>query len=78
MVQGKPISEEVQRIVVRLSAVMNVDEISAYTEVSVRSVRSILGYFRETGHIKTNKDPAIQLHRVLCDYDIQVCSSFYR
>jgi hypothetical protein len=72
MVQGKPIPEVVQWIIIRMGATMSNVDISMYTEVSERKVRDILTYFKKTGGVNVPKRLKPQLHRSLCDYDVQV------
>jgi len=53
---------------------MTEDEIAMYTDISVRSVRKILAFFRRTGGADfPQKLAPPQLHKTLCDYDIEVC-----
>jgi hypothetical protein len=73
MVAGKPIPEEVHWIVIRLSISMEPKEISMYTDLGLCSVRKILAHFRKTGDVNVPKRLRPQIHRSLCDYDIQVC-----
>jgi len=73
MVQGKAIPEPVQWIVVRLSTLMPLEEVCMYTDVSKRSVERIMAHFRRTGSIMVPASKAKhQLHRALCDYDVEV------
>ena len=73
MVSGKAISEDIQWIIIRLSAIMDLHEISMYTDIGLHSVQKILSWFKRTGEVNVAKRLQPQLHRVLCDYDIQVC-----
>jgi transcription initiation factor IIE alpha subunit len=76
MGRGKAIPEAVHWIIIRLGTAMSDDDIAMYTDVSVRSVRRILVYFRRTGQVNLpQKTAAPQLHKALCDYDIQACCS---
>ena len=75
MAQGKAIPEDVQWIIIRLSAVMPVEDISSFTDVGLRRVKGILSHFRQTGGVKVSSHSKPQLHRNLCDYDIEACSS---
>jgi hypothetical protein len=72
MARGKEIPEVVHWIIVRLHTTMSAEEISMYTEVSVRKVNGIITYFKETGDVKPSHCSKPQLHRMLCDYDIEV------
>jgi hypothetical protein len=76
MAVGKAIPETVHWIVIRLSTIMSVDDIAMYTDISVCSVKRILGHFRKTGDINVPKRLRPQLHKSLCDYDIQVRFGF--
>jgi len=75
MVQGKAVSEEIQWIIVRLSAIMNPHEIAMYTDIGLRTVQKILSWFRRTGEVNVAQRLKPQLHGALCDYDIQVCGA---
>ena len=74
MANGKTIPEVVHWIIIRLSTTMLAEDIAMYTDVSLRSVQRILSYFTRTGGVnfpnRLTQKP--QLHRTLCDYDIQV------
>jgi hypothetical protein len=74
MVQGQFVPEAVQWIVVRMGATMTRQDIAMYTDISVRKVSDILSHFNKTGEVKGSKGLKPQLHRSLCDYDIQVRS----
>lgn len=55
---------------------MTEDEIAMYTGIGVRSVRKILAFFRRTGCVDfPQKLAPPQLHKTLCDYDIEVCTT---
>src|ERR1700731_2148372 len=75
MGRGKAIPEAVQWIVIRLSTAMSEEDIAMYTDISTRSVRKILAYFKQTGDVDTPKRGKNSLHRAMCDYDIQVPTS---
>lgn len=75
MANGKAISEAVQWIIIKLNTTMSADEISMYTDVSVRKVHEIIKYFKQTGGLKVSRRSRAQLHRTLCDYDIEVCET---
>ena len=53
---------------------MTEDEIAMYTDISVCSVRKILTFFQHTGGVNFPKKQIAppQLHKSLCDYDIEV------
>jgi len=57
--QGRSVSLDVQLIIVRLSARHCKEDISAYTDVSVRSVQRVLNYFRKHGTVKALDPQAI-------------------
>ena len=72
MARGKAVPEVVHWIIIRLSTIMSTEEISMYTDVGVRKVHEILTHFKQTGSIKLSRRSKHQLHRTLCDYDIEV------
>lgn len=74
MARGKATPEVVHWIVIRLSTIMSVEEISMYTDVGVRKVNDIIAYFKQTGGVKLSRRSKQQLPKTLCDYDIQVHS----
>jgi hypothetical protein len=74
MVQGQFVSEAVQWIIVHMGATMAPQDIAMYTDVSMHKVRDILSHFNKTGEVKGSKGSKPQLHRSLCDYEIQVSS----
>jgi len=82
MTRGKTIPEDIHWIVIRLGSgtTMNEDEIAMYTDIGVRSVRKILAFFRRTGGVDfPQKLAPPQLHKTLCDYDIEVrITPFFR
>ena len=75
MGRGKAIPELVHWIIIRLGTTMSEDDIAMYTDVSVRSVRRILTYFKHTGQVNVPEKQISgpQLHKTLCDFDVQVC-----
>jgi transposase len=73
MTQGKAIPKVVHWIIIRLSTTVSTEDIAMYTDVSLRSVKKILSHFKQTGDVNVPKRLKPQLHRALCDYDIQVC-----
>ena len=73
MAQGKVIPKVVHWIIIHLSTTMLAEDIAMYADVSLRSVKKILLYFKQTGDINVPKWLKPQLHHTLCDYDIQVC-----
>jgi hypothetical protein len=76
MVRGQAVSEPIQWIIIRLSAVMAPDEISGFTDISDRKVRDILAHFKKTGGTKVSKREPPTLHNALQDEDIQVLFIF--
>lgn len=77
MGKGRKFSPDVQRIVVRLSALLSKDDISIYTGVSLRTVKRILAHFEETGTIPDEEKERRRRSRVLRDEDVNVRSSYY-
>jgi hypothetical protein len=75
MARGKATPDVVRWIIIRLSTIMSAEEISMYTDVGVRTVNEILAYFKQTGSIKPSRRSERQIHRLLCNYDIEVCIS---
>ena len=72
MPQGKPISEEVQWIVVRLGAVLPPDDVAMYTNISKRKIRAILAHHKKTGEVDIPKRERPNLYRKLQGDDIEV------
>jgi transposase len=72
MAKGKAVPKSIRWIVVRLSTTMTEDEISMYTDIGVRTVQKILVHFKQTGNVGELQKMRPQLHRSLCDFDIQV------
>ena len=72
MTRGQAVSEPIQWTIIRLSAIMPPDEISGYTDISVRKVYDILAHFKKTGGINVSKREQPTLHVSLQDEDIQV------
>jgi hypothetical protein len=77
MAQGKVIPEVVHWIIIRLATTMSAEEISMYTDVGMCKVNQILSHFKETGSVKLSRRSKRQLHRTLCDFDIEVCIDLY-
>ena len=79
MAHGKTIPEAVHWIIIRLSITMKAEDIAMYTDVSLCTVQRILLYFKQNGGVNvpnaSTRKP--QLHRTLCDYDIQVYEVTY-
>ena len=72
MPQGKAVTEAIQWIVIRLSAILSPVDIAAYTDISERKVRDILSYFDRNGDVKVPMRKQARLQRSLRDEDIQV------
>jgi hypothetical protein len=78
MARGKQIPEDMRWVVIRLSAVMTVNDVAMYTDLSTRSIARILDDFKKTGAVKSAKQTsAIRIPRTnLCEHDVWVCSYF--
>ena len=72
MVQGMPIPETVQWIVICMSATMSHQDIAMYTDISKCMVRHILSHFKNMGKVKASQYLKPQLHHLLCDYEVEV------
>ena len=72
MPHGKPVSEEVQWIIVQLGTVMSPQDIAMYTDLSKRKVRDTLTHFKTNGDVNIPKRQRPTLHRSLQDESIQV------
>ena len=72
MAQGKAISEDVQRIIVRMAATLPDELISMYTGVSIRKVQEIRRYFDATGMLKVPQRSRPKSKRAMSDEDIEV------
>ena len=73
MPQDKPISEDVQWIVIRLGAEFSSEDISMYTNISDHKVRAILAHHKRTGGVDIPKCSRPDLYQKLQDEDIRVC-----
>ena len=73
MPQGKAVIEDVQWIVIQLSATMPPEDIAAYTNLSECKVRGIISHFNRTGDVKVPTCERPRLQRSLRDEDIKVC-----
>ena len=74
MGSGKPVTPEVQWIVVRMCASMTDRDVSMYTGISERKVQSIRQHFNKTGEITVPNRLRPKLHQALTDADIEVHS----
>jgi hypothetical protein len=75
----RAIPEVVHWIIIQLgTTTMTKEDIAMYTDVSVCSVRKILTYFWDTGGVNFAQKQIAppQLHKSLCDYDVEVCTTF--
>lgn len=72
MPQGKPISVDVQWIVIRLSATLSAEDVAMYTNISEHKVRAILAYHKQTGGVDIPKCKKPTLYRKLQEEDIMV------
>ena len=77
MPQGKPISEDIQWIVVCLGAAFSSDDVAMYTNISERKVRAILAHHKRTGSVDAPKCGRPNLYRKLSEEDIKVCLSYH-
>ena len=73
MPQGKPICEDVQWIIICLSAELSSEDISMYTNISECKVKAILAHHKRTGGVDIPKHLRPSLYRKLQDEDIRVC-----
>ena len=78
MDRGQAVSESIQWIIIRLSAVMPSDEISGFTNISECKIRDILAHFNKTGGINVSNRELEQatLHNAVQNEDIQVLFIF--
>ena len=72
MPQGKPISEDIQWIIIRLGADLSPKDVSMYKNVSERKVHAILAHHKKTGEVITPKCENPTLYRKLQEEDLQV------
>ena len=77
MPQGKAVTEAIQWIIIRLSAILSPVDIAAYTDISERKVRDILGYFNRNGDVKIPVRERARIHTSLRDEDIQVWNHIF-
>ena len=76
MPQGKPISEEVQWIVVRLGTVLLPEDVAMYLNISERKIRAILTHHKRTGEVDTPRREQPNIYRKLQAEDIEVSLSY--
>ena len=77
MPQGKPISEEIQWIVVRLGAVLSPEDVAMYTNIGEHKVRAILTHHKRTGEVDIPKRARPNLYQKLQEDDIEVSLSLH-
>ena len=82
MGQGKKMSPDIQWAIVRMLGRLSYDEISMYLDVSTRSVRRVMSYFRDYGIIPDAQDSSAQeerqKNRHLRGVDVEVSISVVR
>ena len=77
MPQEKPISEDIQWIVICLGAALSPKDVAMYTNISECKVKAILAHHKRTGKVTIPKRKKPSLHQKLQE-DIQVPHFFYR
>jgi CRP-like cAMP-binding protein len=71
MVNGRAISPDIRRMIIRLSYRLTKEDLSVYTGLSVRSVEHILSHFRKYGSIQAPKKRETR-QRALAKDDVAV------
>ena len=71
--QGKPISEDVQWIVIHLSANLSTKDVAMYTNISRCKVKAIQAYHNQTSGFDIPKCEKSNLYCKLQEEDIRVC-----
>jgi transposase len=71
---GKPIPEEIQWIIIRLSTAMSREDIAMYTGVSLRKVNDVMSTFNKEGTVKVYTRQKPHTYSILCENDVQVSS----
>ena len=72
MPQGKPISEDIQWIIICLNTNLSPKDVSMYTNVSECKVHAILAHHKKTGKVVIPKREKPTLYRKLKEEDLQV------
>ena len=72
MVQGQPIPESVQWIIVCMGPMMSAEEISYLTQIGECRVQGILRHFQKTGDVPAPKRTKDKVKHALCDEDVEV------
>ena len=73
MVQGQPIPESVQWIIICMGPLMSTEEISHLMQVGERRVWGILAHFQQTGDAQVPKCTKDKVKCALLDEDVEVC-----
>jgi hypothetical protein len=73
---GKPISEDMQWTIIRLSTAMSREDIAMYTDVSLRKVNDVLSTFNKEGTVKVYTRQKLDTYSSLSEEDVQV-GSYY-
>jgi hypothetical protein len=73
MTKGRPISWDIQWVVVRMSRTVPLQEIAVYTDISIRSIERILAHFRKFGSVITPNTAVRQGPHAMNDDEIEVC-----
>jgi DNA-binding transcriptional regulator LsrR (DeoR family) len=69
---GKPLSEEIQWVIIRLSSAMSREDVAMYTGVSQRKVNAVMSTFNKDGTVKVYTRQKPHTYSSLCEDDIQV------
>ena len=77
MPQGKPVSEDIQWVIIRLGADHSPEDVSMYTNISERKVRAILTHHKKTGEVIIPNHEKPSLYRKLQEEDLQVFIFIY-
>jgi hypothetical protein len=75
MPKGKAISPDIQWIIIRMSTCLSVEDISMYTDLTIRSVKKILAHYEETSDVLIPKKLSGGPRRILDDFDVHVCTT---
>ena len=77
MVQGQPIPESVQWIIICMGPLMSTEEILHLTQVGEHRVWGILAHFRHTGDVQVPKHTKDKVKCALRDEDVEVCKFLF-
>ena len=72
MPQGKPVSEDIQWIIIHLGANLSPKDVSMYTNVSEHKVWATLANNKKTGKVIIPKCEKHSLYRKLQEEDLQI------